>query len=1020
MSESTTENGILFFIMFSLLIGGLLREVNKKFKVPYTPMLLIAGIMWGLVDNHLGLIGKSGEIMSRIDPHIILLVFLPALLFESSFSSDYHTFRREFWQILSLAGPGILVGAVLTGLVIRYVLNYKEYFGWADSLMLGAVLSATDPVAVVALLKEVGASKRLNTLIEGESLLNDGTAMVLFVVMFDFAKGESLSALDVIGKFFRLSLGGPLLGLLFGAGMVFWMKRIYNDSVMERTLMLFTTYLAFYIAEATSLHVSGILAIVALGLYMSAWGRTSIDVNSEEVIHNFWQVIGYIAETMIFLLSGIIIGEKVLGDEINLADWGKLVLLFVFLILVRGVVVLLAYPLFVKSVYGFTWQQAFILVYGGLRGAVGLSLALIIYGAGEEINRDVKDLSLFHTAGIASLTLLVNATTTGFFIEKLGLAKSSNVQEDVLTQVCRTVYDETKDSINDLKSDKFLRFADWKKVKELTELKQFIVRVLERTSTGKKITKEKEIEYNFLEEFLLSTSKKSKQEMENEIRTRFLTTLKGLYWHEYEKGQCEAETALLLIESANVALDEEFKSLKDWEYLENALIHGWVLKFFRKVKRVKVLGRICTWFLYNKMTFSYDVASTFLVCHEYAEATLRQVIDKENFETLESVISESDEQMELCRVFISENIELIFSEITRDIQTKKATYAVLMRQLNVINEFRSHGLIDDKEFKLMTHNIQKTIYRLKRKSIKSEMPNLRGIIPSIPFLEKLSQEKLEQLILNSREVLVQNEDYIFKEGNPAEGVYVILRGKVREFNHEGVEFFHGFGSIVGLQNLLEYAKTNLTSGKAESIVYAVFLKKSEFAEIHNNDEAYQEFWNTVSPALIKLSSGQFPKAIVSLEYSMMEKLVKLCQLGKYYENEIVLAETGGFLVSGCLQKVPENSIMNSESIIALEAPCFIQPKECSELLSGSGTAVVLHISEEMARDWEFSKNHFGILVGRLFNAKFGNLDEIKEISEVRRTVVNPREKTELAKIIRGTVADFSVLRRFSKTQGENH
>ena len=129
MSESTTENGSLFLIMFSLLIGGLLREVNKKFKVPYTPMLLIAGIMWGLVDNHLGLIGKSGEIMSRIDPHIILLVFLPALLFESSFSSDYHTFRREFWQILSLAGPGILVGAVLTGLVIRYVLNYKEYFG---------------------------------------------------------------------------------------------------------------------------------------------------------------------------------------------------------------------------------------------------------------------------------------------------------------------------------------------------------------------------------------------------------------------------------------------------------------------------------------------------------------------------------------------------------------------------------------------------------------------------------------------------------------------------------------------------------------------------------------------------------------------------------------------------------------------------------------------------------------------------------------------------------------------------
>lgn len=138
------------------------------------------------------------------------------------------------------------------------------------------MLSATDPVAVVALLKDLGASVRFNTLIEGESLLNDGTAMVFFMLFLELAKGNSSTAVDVVINFVRIGLGGPLLGIIMGFLSSLWLKRIVRDDVLTANLTFVSCYLCFYIAEFTWVKVSGILSIVVLGLYMSAVGKTKI------------------------------------------------------------------------------------------------------------------------------------------------------------------------------------------------------------------------------------------------------------------------------------------------------------------------------------------------------------------------------------------------------------------------------------------------------------------------------------------------------------------------------------------------------------------------------------------------------------------------------------------------------------------------------------------------------------------------------------------------------------------------
>lgn len=286
MSEESATH-ILVFILVSLFLGALAREANKHLKIPYTPLLLLLGILWGAFAGSLWEIGESAEFVGDINPHLILLIFLPALVYESSSSTDWHTFKRELGQVLVLAVPGVVVSAGLTAVAFMYILNYREEFGWADALTLGGILAATDPVAVVSLLKELGASKTLATLIEGESLLNDGVAMVMFTVTFAIATGEEVTVWDVVVKFTRMSLGGIVLGLAFGVAISVWIRRVFNDTILERTLTFLVVYVVFFLSEGTELHVSGILALVTLGLYMSAWGKTSIDVATEDEVHHF-------------------------------------------------------------------------------------------------------------------------------------------------------------------------------------------------------------------------------------------------------------------------------------------------------------------------------------------------------------------------------------------------------------------------------------------------------------------------------------------------------------------------------------------------------------------------------------------------------------------------------------------------------------------------------------------------------------------------------------------------------------
>jgi NhaP-type Na+/H+ or K+/H+ antiporter len=421
----------LFFLILALVIGAATRHFLQKIPLPFTVLLLLIGLGMGALnrayiegDGHghgadhaeqaSGLWAKFVDTLSgaiswggNLDGHLILYVFLPILIFEAGFALDVHTFKKSVLNAFYLAGPGIITATVLTGLIFYGMIGIfggpggvledwnvdSGAFIFLASFLFGAVVSATDPVAVVALLKELGASKKLGTLIEGESLLNDGTAIVGFVLLIGVVTGAeaftspgSFISSAAVG-FLKIGAAGGLVGVLLGLIAVLWVRKVFNDPMIEITVVLVTSYAVFFICEHF-FHVSGVLGLVALGIVMAGVGRTRISPEVEHFMHEFWEFTAFAANVIIFIVVGVVIAQKAQPTGMDFAILG---LVYLAIHLVRGFNMGIFYPFMRKSGYGLPGKDAVVVWWGALRGAIGLALALVVYTEQYRFQFDIED-----------------------------------------------------------------------------------------------------------------------------------------------------------------------------------------------------------------------------------------------------------------------------------------------------------------------------------------------------------------------------------------------------------------------------------------------------------------------------------------------------------------------------------------------------------------------------------------------------------------------------------------------------
>ncbi|HTN70200.1 MAG TPA: sodium:proton antiporter [Methylomirabilota bacterium] len=337
-----------------LLVAALVGMLARRLRVPTTVGLVLAGIGFALLP---------GTISITLTKDLIFDAFLPPLIFEASLYIDWRELRKDLAVILTLATLGVL----LTAGVITLGMHYFAHWSWEGAALFGILMSATDPVSVIATLKEVGMQGRLRLLIEAESLFNDGTAAVAFSTMLVFLTGQKLTA-GGIGWTLILSIaGGILCGAIITWGILFLSGRT-TDHLTEITLTTVAAYGSFLLADR--LHVSGVFASLTAGLIVGNAGFLW-SIYSREAVESFWEYAAFVANAFIFVLIGIRTGEQ------HFASIAALIPVAVTITLLARVAAI--YPccaLFTRSTLRVTSRHQHILFWGGLRGALALALAL--------------------------------------------------------------------------------------------------------------------------------------------------------------------------------------------------------------------------------------------------------------------------------------------------------------------------------------------------------------------------------------------------------------------------------------------------------------------------------------------------------------------------------------------------------------------------------------------------------------------------------------------------------------------
>jgi CPA1 family monovalent cation:H+ antiporter len=397
-------------LFWMLIAVAVVATITKRIRVPYTVALVVAGLLIALVP---------GAPTVELTPDLILAVFLPVLIFEAAYNLDFAHLRQTLRTVSLLAVPGVLLTALLVGGVMHLAVG----FNWTLALLFGAIVAATDPVSVVATFKELGAPMRLRTIIEGESLFNDGTALVLFRLILGVAAVGRFDVAESVGSFALVVVGGLGLGVA-GGFIVSRLLRAFNDYLVETVLTVVLAYGAYFLAE--QLHVSGVIAVVAAGLVVGNYAqRVTFSPTSKIAVGLSWEFFGFLANSLIFLFVGLQVRHTHLLDFM-----GPLAIAIAAVLAARVVTVVLTAAIVrvahIERPLPWAWQG--LLVWGGLRGSLSLAMALSLpfsFGGNGAAERDEL---LVLTFGVILFTLLVQGLTLQPLLARLGLVQNNPAQ----------------------------------------------------------------------------------------------------------------------------------------------------------------------------------------------------------------------------------------------------------------------------------------------------------------------------------------------------------------------------------------------------------------------------------------------------------------------------------------------------------------------------------------------------------------------------------------------------------------
>ena len=431
----------LLAIAMVLTVVSLLVPVAERFRLPHTVLLAIAGMTMGFLgswivssDFKVGVLGDAfiGLDKLEVGTDVFLPLFLPPLLFTAGLTIDVRRLMDEISAVLLLAIVAVLVciGAVAG------VVHLATGIDIVVCLLLGAVVSTTDPAAVIGIFRDVGAPKRLSILAEGESLLNDAVAIAAFGLFMGILVSRSFAdplTAEITGDpsgaavvFLREFMGGLLFGFVMARGAMVVLPRLGESDAAIASVTVSLTYLSFVLADRY-LHISGVVSVVMAALTVAAYGPTQLHPRQWTALRQLWAQLEFWANCLIFVLASMLAADVLLRMS-WLYVWG-VVAVAVGAFSARALVVFGMFPILeaTRLVQPVNIRYKAILVWGGLRGAVTIVLAMVAAGD-QRLPEEIRDFIAISATLFVLFTLFVNATTLGLLMHFLGLDKLSRLE----------------------------------------------------------------------------------------------------------------------------------------------------------------------------------------------------------------------------------------------------------------------------------------------------------------------------------------------------------------------------------------------------------------------------------------------------------------------------------------------------------------------------------------------------------------------------------------------------------------
>lgn len=671
----------LLLTIGGLIIGAILKSLLKHSRLPYTVGLFAIGIILGVM-NRTGIFQSLPELhdavssVANINPDLILYLFLPILIFDAAYELNLHIFKKTLANATLLAAPGLIICMLLTGALMMGVATFIpgfESWTWAFALMFGALISATDPVAVVALLHELKTSKRFSTLVDAESLLNDGTGIVCFMLFFGaYAAGETTHASPVITFIREVGLS-TLLGFLLARIVIWFITRINSEEMVQNSVIILAAYLTFILSQYY-LGVSGVIALVAFGLTVTYVGKPRLKPQVNTFMEHFWELLTYIANTLIFILVGVVIAEKV---DFSWGALGVLILIYIALNFIRFGMIMLLYPVMKRLGYGLTRRESVILTWGGLRGALAMTLALMVSYT-PAIPEDIRSQVLFFTAGIVTLTLCINATTMRALLNRLGLTHVPSARTMLAYRIEKSIRDNSEKYLEGLKKRDALEGANWHKV----------------------------------ESYMTAQPQEPAKNPQNkamlpEIRLRVLDKEKAICREIYEEGVISKPVFLRLMNS----LDELYDH--DGNYPLN--VRTSIFKFCQRTDLLNTLRNIpylqnwMTFYFRERITVVYDLGRGFIILQKGSLKLL------DDLRTSEWVTGEQDTVLDTLREEINDNINRMsafinnladnFPKAYGHALTIKSIRMLLSNERRTVKQLINNGMLSEKDAERLLDDI---------------------------------------------------------------------------------------------------------------------------------------------------------------------------------------------------------------------------------------------------------------------------------------------------------------------------